>query len=51
VRAKIVRCVRSGRHSLFELDSDPVHQVREYPNRIAAEWDRALGRLKSLVED
>jgi hypothetical protein len=50
-RASIVRCVRSGRHSLFQLDPEPVHQVRDYLNRISAEWDRALARLKSIVED
>ncbi len=50
-RARIVRCVRSGRHSLFELDPEPVRQVRDYLDRISAEWDRALARLKSFVED
>ena len=50
-RARIVRCVRSGRHSLFELDPEPVHQLRDYLDRISAEWDQALARLKSFVED
>jgi len=50
-RARIVRCVRSGRHSLFELDPEAVHQVRDYLDRISAEWNRALARLKSFVED
>ena len=50
-RAQIVRCTRSGRHRFFELDLEPVHRLRDYLDRISAEWDTALGRLKSLVED
>lgn len=49
--ARIVRSVRSGRHSLFELDPVRVHELRDYLDRISAEWDAALGRLKSFVED
>jgi DNA-binding transcriptional ArsR family regulator len=49
-RAKIVRSVRSGRHSLFELDPRPVHDLRDYLDRVSAEWDNALLRLKSFVE-
>jgi DNA-binding transcriptional ArsR family regulator len=50
-QAKIVRCSRSGRHSLFELDPEPVHKLRAYLDRISAEWDNTLARLKSFVED
>jgi len=50
-RARIVRCFRSGRHSLFELDPEPVHDLRDYLDRISAEWDNALARLKSFVEE
>jgi DNA-binding transcriptional ArsR family regulator len=50
-RVRIVRCVRSGRHRLFELDPEPVHNLRDYLNRISAEWDSALRRLKSFVEE
>jgi DNA-binding transcriptional ArsR family regulator len=49
-RASVVRCVRSGRHSLYQLDLQPVHELRDYLDRISAEWDKALSRLKSLVE-
>jgi DNA-binding transcriptional ArsR family regulator len=48
--ASIVRCVRSGRHSLFELDPRPVLDLRDYLDRISAEWDTALARLRSFVE-
>lgn len=50
-RANVVRCVRSGRHSLYQLDLQPVHELRGYLDRISAEWDKALSRLKSFVED
>lgn len=49
-RARIVRCVRSGRHSLFELDPEPVHELRDYLDRVSGEWDEALARLRSCVE-
>ena len=49
-RAKVVRCVRSGRHSLYQLDLQPVHELRDYLDRISAERDKALSRLKSFVE-
>jgi DNA-binding transcriptional ArsR family regulator len=49
--ARIVRSVRSGRESLFELDPAPIRQVRTYIDSVSEQWDRALSRLKSFVED
>ena len=49
--AKIVRSVRAGRESLFELDPSPIRQVREYAEVVSEQWDQALGRLKAFVED
>lgn len=49
-RARIVRCVRSGRESLFEFDPRPVHELREYLDRVSQQWDQALLRLKAFVE-
>ncbi|HEX4311195.1 MAG TPA: metalloregulator ArsR/SmtB family transcription factor [Acidobacteriaceae bacterium] len=49
-QANIVRSARSGRHSFFELDPRPVHDLRDYLDRVSAEWDEGLLRLKSLVE-
>jgi len=49
--AKIVRSVRAGRESLFELDPAPIRQVREYADVVSEQWDQALGRLKAFVED
>jgi len=49
--ARIVHSVRSGRESLFELDPAPIREVAEYAETVSAHWDRALARLKALVED
>jgi DNA-binding transcriptional ArsR family regulator len=50
-RAKVVRCVRVGRESLFEFDPRPVYEIRDYLDQVSAQWDQALARLKSFVED
>jgi DNA-binding transcriptional ArsR family regulator len=48
--ARIVRSVKSGRENLFELDPAPLRQVRDYAEVVSAQWDSAIGRLKSFVE-
>jgi DNA-binding transcriptional ArsR family regulator len=50
-RAGMVRCVRAGRESRFELDPLPLNEIEEYVQRISREWDRALARLKAFVEE
>jgi DNA-binding transcriptional ArsR family regulator len=50
-RARIVHGVRAGRESLFELDPKPMEDIKEYLNLISEQWDQALGRLRSYVED
>jgi DNA-binding transcriptional ArsR family regulator len=50
-RARIVHGVRAGRESLFELDPKPIEELKEYLNLVSEQWDRALGRLKSFVEE
>jgi DNA-binding transcriptional ArsR family regulator len=49
--AGVVRCVRVGRESRFELEPKPIDDVREYLEHVSRQWDAALARLKSLVED
>jgi DNA-binding transcriptional ArsR family regulator len=49
--ARIVRSVRTGRESLFELDPAPLREVRDYADVVSAQWDQALARLKELVEE
>lgn len=49
-RARVVRCVRTGRERLYSLNPAPVHDLRSYLDHISAQWDEALARLKSLAE-
>lgn len=49
--AGIVRSVRAGRESLFELDPKPLEEMREYLGFVSEQWDQALSRLKSFVEE
>lgn len=48
--AGLVRSVHKGRESLFEFDPRPMDELRAYLDRVSAEWDQALGRLKAFVE-
>ena len=47
----IVHSVRSGRRSLFEFDPDPIGELNKYLNFVSEQWDRALSRLRSFVEE
>ena len=47
----IVHSVHRGRESLFEFDSAPIEEMREYLDFVSEQWDHALARLKSLIED
>jgi DNA-binding transcriptional ArsR family regulator len=49
--AGVVRSVRVGRESQFELEPKPIDDVRAYLDHVSGQWDRALARLKSFVED
>jgi DNA-binding transcriptional ArsR family regulator len=46
----VVRSVRRGRESLFELEPQPIEEVRDYLDQVSRQWDDALARLKSHVE-
>ena len=50
-RVRIVHGVRAGRESLFELDPKPINELREYLDLVSEQWDLALGRLRSFVEE
>ena len=50
-RVGVVRSVRRGRECLFEFKPKPIEETRKYLDLVSAQWDQALGRLKSLVED
>ena len=48
--AGLVRGVRRGRESLFALEPKPLDEARRSLDMIARQWDRALERLKTMVE-
>jgi DNA-binding transcriptional ArsR family regulator len=50
-RVGIVRCVRAGRESRFELHAEPIDEMKKYLELVSAKWGEALFRLKSFVED
>jgi uncharacterized protein YndB with AHSA1/START domain/DNA-binding transcriptional ArsR family regulator len=47
----IVRGVRAGRENRYEFVPQPIEEIKEYLNLVSEQWDRALARLKSFVED
>ncbi len=50
-RAGIVHSVRTGRESLFEFDPKRIEELKSYLDLVSQQWDQALARLKSFVED
>jgi DNA-binding transcriptional ArsR family regulator len=50
-RARIVRSVRRGRENLFEFDPKPIDELKRYLDLVSEQWDQALARLKSFVEE
>jgi len=49
--ARIVHSVHAGRENLFQFNPEPVAELREYLGFVSEQWDQALSRLKSFVED
>ena len=49
--AGLVRSIHQGRENLFELDPRRLDEARRALDRISRQWDDALARLKSFVED
>ena len=50
-RVGVVHGVRIGRERLFEFHPEPIRGIKEYLDQVSGQWDRALARLKSFVED
>jgi DNA-binding transcriptional ArsR family regulator len=50
-QAGIVHGIRSGRENLFEFDPKPIESLKDYLDLVSAQWDQALARLRSFVED
>ena len=49
--ARVVHSVRVGRESLFEFRPEPLRDLQSYLERVSDQWDDALARLKSFVEN
>ena len=49
--AGLVRGVRQGRENLFQLEPNSLREARDTLDSISRQWDTAIARLKSLVED
>ena len=47
----IVHSVHAGRESLFNFDPTPIEGMREYLDFVSEQWEQALVRLKSFIED
>ena len=46
----LVRGSRVGRERIWALEPQPLDEARRSIELISRQWDRALGRLKALVE-
>jgi DNA-binding transcriptional ArsR family regulator len=49
--AGVVRSIRQGRESIWELEPQQLEEARRCLDLISKQWDDSLGRLKMLVED
>ena len=49
--ARLVRCTRRGRETVWQLDSQRLADARHYLDQISAHWDDALARLRAFVEE
>src|SRR5258708_2601293 len=49
--AGVVHSLRVGRESLFEFRPEPLEALRSYLEGVSDQWEQALGRLQSFIED
>jgi DNA-binding transcriptional ArsR family regulator len=50
-RAGLVRSERRSRERIWKLEPKRIEDVRRYLARISEQWDDALSRLRSAVEE
>lgn len=50
-RAGLVRSERRGRERIWKLEPKRLEDVRRYLAQISQQWDNALSRLRSSVEE
>lgn len=49
--AGVLRSVRIGREVQFAFNPEPIGELKAYLDLVSRQWDDALGRLKSFVEE
>ncbi|MGH8168546.1 MAG: ArsR/SmtB family transcription factor [Woeseiaceae bacterium] len=49
--AGLIRGTRNGRERIWQIHGRRLDEVRRYLGEISAQWDEALARLQTLVED
>lgn len=49
--AGLVHSARHGRESVWQLEQKRLQEARRYLDQIGQQWDDALARLRSFVED
>jgi DNA-binding transcriptional ArsR family regulator len=47
----LVESVRRGRERIWKLEPEPLDEARRSLEKISEQWDHALDRLRSFVED
>ncbi|MEP6864482.1 MAG: metalloregulator ArsR/SmtB family transcription factor [Deltaproteobacteria bacterium] len=48
--AGLVTDRKRGRERLYALEAAPLADARRYLDQVSAQWDKAIGRLRALVE-
>jgi DNA-binding transcriptional ArsR family regulator len=49
--AGVLRSVRIGRQVQFAFNPEPIDALKAYLDLVSRQWDDALGRLRSFVEE
>ena len=49
--AGLVRSTRKGREQVWDLEPRRLDDAHAYLNRISAQWDEALNRVRAFVEE
>jgi DNA-binding transcriptional ArsR family regulator len=49
--AGLVKETRQGRESIWHIETRRIETARGYLDQISAQWDDAISRLKSFVEE
>lgn len=50
-KAGLVRHLRQGRETLWELERRKLEEARDYLDLMSRQWDERLSRLRGFVED